>query len=82
MLFLIIYILAPIAMLTIFRAKSPKHSWLALVICPVIDVLFFYREFTYYESRPIGIFFTIVQVIAVAIVVLIIRKRTYKQDKK
>lgn len=82
MLFVIVYLLVPIAMLMFFGTKKPAHSWLAIIICPMIDVLFFYQDFMYYESRPIVILFTIVQTIAVAIVVLIIRKKTFKQDKK
>ena len=51
MLFVIVYLLVPIAMLMFFGTKKPAHSWLAIIICPMIDVLFFYQDFMYYESN-------------------------------
>ena len=71
--FYVIYIFAPIVFLALFSHFSPKHALLSVPICILLDLGFFWNDFAHYESRPLVIMFTVVQVIIVTVSALIIK---------
>ncbi len=66
----VLAILLPI----VFYLLKPKWSWLSILCAVVIEVLVYWLEFSYYESRGIMILFTIAQVIVMAIILLILKQ--------
>lgn len=71
--FYVIYIFVPIVFLTLFTYFSPKDALLSVPVCILLDLGFFWNDFAYYESRPLVIMFTVVQVIIVTVSALIIK---------
>ena len=65
--FYVIYIVVPIIILALFDHFAPKKSLISVPICMILDIVFFWKEFSYYEARPLAIMFTVVQTIIVII---------------
>lgn len=72
-----VYVLAPVLLL-LFRRLVPRWAPLAILICPVLDLLLFLDEFLHYEARGFGLLFTEIQIIIVAVCALLIRARARK----
>ena len=54
--FWIIFVIVPIIILALFSWKKPAMAPWAIIICPVINLIFFFREFMYYEARGFLLF--------------------------
>ena len=73
--FFAIYAGIPLLLLILFGFKRPNLAPLTIALCPVIDFIVYYREFFYYESRPLILLLTAAQVAVVAVLSLLIRSR-------
>lgn len=71
--FWVIYVLAPIIVLLLFQYLAPRWAPLALLICPVLDFLFFMDEFFY--ARWFALLFTGIQMLLTAVPALLIWAR-------
>ena len=77
--FWIVFIIVPIVFLTLFEKKKPDFAPLVIVFCPIVNVIFFFQEFMYYEARTLLLFFTAIQMAVVAVPAFLIR---WKNQKK
>ena len=77
--FWIIFVIVPIIILALFSWKKPAMAPWAIIICPVINLIFFFREFMYYEARGLLLFFTAIQVMIVAVAAFVVRWQGNKQ---
>lgn len=57
----------PALLLIFFSLFKPKLAPLALLICPIVDLLVYNESFFYYESQGLLLLFTAVQLILTAI---------------
>ena len=76
-LFFLFWLGIPIVLLILFALFKPKLAPLTLLICPVLDLIFYWQEFLYYEGRPFILLFTALQLtfIAAACLTLWLRRR-------
>ena len=56
----------PIVLLVLFALFRPKLAPLTALICPVLDLILYWREFLYYEGRPFILLFMSLQLIFIA----------------
>ena len=77
--FWIIFVIVPIIILALFSWKKPEMAPWAIIICPVINLIFFFREFMYYEARGLLLFYTAIQVMIVAVAAFVVRWQGNKQ---
>lgn len=56
----------PALLLILFALFRPKLAPLTLLICPVLDTIFYWQEFLYYESRPFILLFMALQLTFIA----------------
>lgn len=73
LLFLAVYVLAPIAILLVFLFWQPRHALWSVPISTVPFLLVYWRDFLYYESRRLALLFLAVQATVTAILALVIR---------
>ena len=76
--FWIVFIIIPIILLMVFEKTKPDLAPLVIVLCPVINVIFYFREFMYYEARPLLIFFTVIQMVVVTVPAFLMRWKNQK----
>jgi len=67
----------PIVLLLLFALFRPKLAPLTLLICPVLDLIFYWQEFLHYEGRPFLLLFMGFQLtfIAAACLTLWLKRR-------
>lgn len=67
----------PVLLLILFALFRPKLAPLTLLICPVLDLIVYWQELLYYESRPFILLFMAFQFvfIAAACLTLWLRRR-------
>ena len=69
----------PIVLLILFALFRPKLAPLTLLICPAADLIVYWQEFLYYESRGILLLFMGFQLVFMAAACLTLRLRLRKQ---
>ena len=77
--FPLIYVALPVLLLVLCARFRPSLDRGLVPLCPLLDVLFFQMEFSYYEARPLFAFLSGVQaaVLALAAVLIaLLRERT------
>ena len=76
-LFYVFWLGIPILLLILFALFKPKLAPLTLLICPVLDLIFYWQELFYYESRPFLLLFMALQLtfIAAACLTLWLKRR-------
>jgi len=79
-LFYIIYLGVPLALLLFFGLYCPKLAPLTPLICPFVIFLIFHREFFYYQSRGMALLITAVHTVLVAIPAFIIRAKAKSKE--
>lgn len=50
-----------------------KYIWLSLALAVIVDTSVYWREFGYYEARPLMIILTVVQLLVIAIIIYILK---------
>jgi len=80
--FHIVWFGIPIILLLLFGFLRPKKAPLALLVCPIVDILTYWQDFLYYEGRPIILLFIAIQAILIASPALIIRARAKAKEKR
>ena len=67
----------PVVLLILFSLFKPKLAPLTLLICPAADLIVYWQEFLYYESRGIVLLFMAFQLtfIAAACLTLWLKRR-------
>lgn len=76
--FWVVYVIAPVMLLLLFGRLIPRWAPLAILICSVLDLLFFLDDFLYYEARGFALLFTGIQIVIVAVCALAIRAKARK----
>lgn len=77
LLYPVLAVLLPVAFYFIKR----KYIWFSLILAVIVDVIVYWNDFSYYEARPIMIFFTFVQIAVMAIIILILKTVAAKREK-
>ena len=62
-----VYLVLPVILLALCARFRPGLTWALIPLCPVLDILFFRTEFSYYEARVFFVFFSGIQAVALAI---------------
>lgn len=70
--FYVVYCGVPILLLILFGLLRPRLAPLTLLICPVVDLLVYRREFFSYEGRGFMLLLTAAQLLIAAFPVLIL----------
>lgn len=65
-LFYVFWLGIPIVLLILFALFRPKLAPLTLLICPVADLIFYWREFLHYEGRAFLLLFMGLQLAFIA----------------
>lgn len=58
----------------VFYFFKPKYAWLSIPCAVVIEVILFWLEFSYYESRGLMILLTVVQILIMALVLFVVKQ--------
>ena len=72
----------PLVLLLLFGFLRPRLTPLILLICPIVDMLAYWQDFLYYESRPFILLFIAIQAILIAIPAFLIRAKAVKKEMK
>ena len=67
-----VYLLLPVILLALCARFRPGLAWALIPLCPVLDILFFRAEFSYYEARVFLVFFSCIQAAALALAAVLI----------
>jgi len=67
-----VYLLLPVILLALCARFRPGLAWALIPLCPVLDILFFRAEFSYYEARIFLVFFSCIQAAALALAAVLI----------
>ena len=79
------YLLTPIPFLLTFVTPilffliSRKYVWLSIPLTVLVELLVFWRNFTYYESRGLMILVTLFQLAIMAVVIILLRSAFTKK---
>jgi len=76
--FLLVYFFLPASLLILCAWFRPNLTWVLIPLCPVLDILFFRTEFSYYEARIFLTFFSCTQAVLLtigAVLIALIRER-------
>ena len=78
-LFYVIYLGIPLVLLLFFGLYKPKLAPLTALICSAADLIVYWQEFLYYESRGILLLFTGLQLTFIAAACLTLRLKGRKR---
>ena len=73
--FYVVYIIVPIIVLVLFERFAARNALLSIPICILFELVFFWKEFSYYEARPFVIMYTLIQIFVMAIFSMNIRDK-------
>jgi len=77
-LFYVFWLGVPALLLTLFALFRPRLAPLTLLICPIADLIFYWREFLHYEGRPFLLLFMAFQLTFIAAACLTLRLKGRK----
>lgn len=72
--FFLTYIVSSLLLSLVFCLILKKHTFLSIPLAIVIDLLVYWDDFVYYESRNLFLFFTLSQIIIIFLITLALRK--------
>lgn len=75
------YLILTITLPVILRLISRKLTWFSIILAVITEIIIYWNEFCYYESRGIIIYITIIQVATMSIVCILLnllRKKVIK----
>lgn len=61
-----------VLMPVVLRLINRRLTWISIPITVIIELIIYMDEFGYYESRPLMIFLTLIQVIIMTILTIIL----------
>ena len=56
----------------VLRLINRRLTWISIPITVIIELIIYMDEFGYYESRPLMIILTLIQIILMAILIIIL----------
>ena len=78
-LFYVFWLGIPIVLLILFALFKPKLAPLTALICPAADLMVYWQEFLYYESRGIVLLFMGLQFVFIAAACLTLWLKRHKR---
>ncbi len=70
----LVYPVLAILLPVVFYFLNPKYAWCSIPCAVIVEIIVYWLDFSYYESRGLMILFTAAQVIVMVGVLFIIKQ--------
>ena len=70
---ILVFCIVALALPVIFYFAWRRLIWFCPALAAVLDLVIFWSEFDYYESRGLFLYITLLQILAIAIIILILK---------
>lgn len=77
---LIVYPVLAILCLALFYSLKPQLAWISIPCAVIIELFLYWENFSYYEARGLMILLTVMQIVIMAIILSVLRRRGIKKQ--
>ena len=67
------YSILALALPGVFYVVRPRSVWFSIAAAVVLDLILYWNEFSYYESRPVALLLMLVQIIVMTLIILMLK---------
>ena len=67
------YSILALALPVVFYVVRPRSVWFSIAAAVVLDLILYWNEFSYYESRPVALLLMLVQIIVMTLIILMLK---------
>ncbi len=75
----IVYPVLVMLLPVVFYLLKPKYAWYGIPCAVILEVIAYWRDFSYYESRGLMILFTVAQIIVMFVVLWLLKRINRKK---